>query len=166
MNFSEQPPSKQWAALKYKGEKIAEVWLKPEGDPLALTFRVPQKSFQIPGVDQLLTVENLLSAVSLATNDVESWRLGEAAYPGRDSPNPEWRHPLPPPLPDVAYLTIYVPLKRQPLRKVRCRRSPWPGGRNSNHVGMPSWAWKRPSMACAKEWKAFDQKWKPQCGRR
>jgi hypothetical protein len=114
MNFSEQPPSKQWAALKYKGEKIAEVWLKPEGDPLALTFRVPQKSFQIPGVDQLLTVENLLSAVSLATNDVESWRLGEAAYPGRDSPNPEWRHPLPPPLPDVAYLTIYVHLKPPP----------------------------------------------------
>ena len=50
VNFSEQPPSKQWAALKYRGEKFAEVWFKPEGQPLALTFRIPQASFQIPGM--------------------------------------------------------------------------------------------------------------------
>src|SRR5262249_22958622 len=46
VNFSEQPPSKQWAALKYRGEKIAEVWFKPEDNPFALTIRIPQKSFQ------------------------------------------------------------------------------------------------------------------------
>ena len=74
MNFSEQPPSKQWAALKFRGEKIAEVWFKPEGEPFALTFRIPQASFQIPGMGQRLTTENLLKAVGLATEEVESWR--------------------------------------------------------------------------------------------
>src|SRR5204862_8029758 len=50
VNFSEHPPSKQGAALKYQGHPIAEVWFKPEGDPLALAFRVPRESFQIPGM--------------------------------------------------------------------------------------------------------------------
>src|ERR1700733_6748959 len=74
VNFSEQPPSKQWAALKYRGEKFAEVWFKPEGEPFDLTFRIPQRSFQIPGMDQELTTENLLKAVGVATEEVESWR--------------------------------------------------------------------------------------------
>src|SRR5205085_2962472 len=63
VNFSEQPPSTEWAALKYRGEKIAEVWFKPEGEPFVLAFRIPQKSFQIPEMGQLLTTENLLKAV-------------------------------------------------------------------------------------------------------
>ena len=53
MKFSEQPPSKQWAALKYRGEKFAEVWFKPEGQPLVLAFRIPRGSFQIPGIGEL-----------------------------------------------------------------------------------------------------------------
>ena len=76
MNFSEQLPSKQWATLKFRGEKFAEVWFKPEGDPLALRFRVPQNSFQIPGIGERLTTENLLKAVTLATEEVESWCQG------------------------------------------------------------------------------------------
>src|SRR5262245_50484638 len=50
MNFAEQVPSKQWAALKFRGEKLAQVWFKPEGEPWALLFRVPQSSFQNPGI--------------------------------------------------------------------------------------------------------------------
>src|SRR6266436_4696732 len=76
VSFSEQPPSKQWAALKYRGEKLAEVWLKPEGEPFALTFRIPRESFQIPGMGQRLTTENLLKAVGITTEEVESWRHG------------------------------------------------------------------------------------------
>ncbi len=117
MNFSEQPPSKQWAALKYKGEKIADVWFKPEGEPFALTFRIPQKSFHIPGMDQLLTAENLLAAVALATDQVESWRHGDVCHSGMDGSNPELRRPLPPPPQDVADLTIHVRLK-PPLEAV------------------------------------------------
>jgi hypothetical protein len=111
MNFAEQPPSKQWAVLKYRGEKIAEVWFKPEGEPFALTFRVPQKSFQIPGMDQLLTIENLLAAVGIATEELESWRHGDNSHSGMNGSNPELRHPLSPPSQDVAELTIYVRLK-------------------------------------------------------
>lgn len=111
MNFSEQPPSQQWAVLKYRGEKIAEVWFKPEGEPFALTIRIPQKSFQIPGMGPLLTTENLLKAVALATEEVESWRHGDVSHSGMDGSNPELRHPLPPPPQDVTHLTIYVSLK-------------------------------------------------------
>ena len=112
MNFSEQPPSKQWAALKYRGEKFAEVWFKPEGEPFALTFRIPQKSFQISGMGQRLTTENLMRAVGIATEEVESWR--HEGDSGVNGPNPELRHLLPRPPQDVSHLNIYVRLKPPP----------------------------------------------------
>ena len=114
VNFSEQPPSKQWAALKYRGEKFAEVWFKPEGEPFALTFRIPQKSFQIPGMGQRLTTENLLKAVAIATEEVESWRHGGVSHSGMNGSNPELGHPLPPPPQDVTHLNLYVSLKPPP----------------------------------------------------
>ena len=114
MIFFEQPSSKQWAALKYRGEKFAEVWFKPEGEPFALTFRIPQKSFQIPGMGQRLTTENLLKAVGIATEEVESWRHDGASHSGMSGSNPELRHPLPPPPRDVTHLNIYVSLKPPP----------------------------------------------------
>jgi hypothetical protein len=111
MDFSEQPPSKQWAALKYGGEKFAEVWFKPEGEPFALTFRIPQESFQIPGMGQRLTTENLLKAVAIATEEVELWRSGGISHSGMNGSNPEFRQPVPSPPPDVTYLDICVRLK-------------------------------------------------------
>jgi hypothetical protein len=111
VNFSEQPPSKQWAALKYRGEQFAEVWFKPEGEPFALTFRIPPKSFQIPGIGQQLTTENLLKAVAIATEEVDSWRHGDVSHSGRNGSNPELRNPLPPPPPDGPHLDISVRLK-------------------------------------------------------
>jgi hypothetical protein len=114
VNFFEQPPSKQWAALKYRGERIAEVWFKPEGEPFALTFRIPQKSFQIPGVGQGLTTENLLQSVGIATEEVDSWSHGGSSHPGMDGSNPELRRPLPPPPQDVPHLNIRVSLKPPP----------------------------------------------------
>src|SRR2546421_9797781 len=104
MIFSEQPPSKQWAALKYSGEKIAEVWFKPEGEPFALTFRIPQKSFQIPGMGHQLTTENLLKAVAIATEELESWRQGDVSHAGMNGSNPELSNPLPQPPPNVTHL--------------------------------------------------------------
>src|SRR6516164_7030227 len=104
MNFSEQAPSKEWAALKYRGDKFAEVWFKPEGEPFALTFRIPQKSFQVPGIGQRLTPENLLKAVALAPEEVESWRQGDISHAGMDGSNPELRNPLAPPPQDETHL--------------------------------------------------------------
>jgi hypothetical protein len=114
MNFAEQAPSKQWAALKYRGEKFAEVWFKPEGDPFALTFRIPQESFHIPGMGQNLTTENLLKAVAVAPEEVESWRHGDVSHSGADGPDPELRNLLPPPPEDVPHLDIFVRLKPPP----------------------------------------------------
>jgi hypothetical protein len=114
VNFAEQPPSKQWAALKYRGEKLAEVWFKPEDQPFALTFRIPQESFQIPGMGQLLTTGSLLKAVGIATEEVESWRHGDVCHSGMDGSNPELGHSLPPPPQDVTHLTVHVSLKPPP----------------------------------------------------
>src|SRR5262249_62129168 len=111
VSFSEQPPSKQWAALKYGGEKLAEVWFKPEGEPFALTFRIPRESFDIPGIGQRLTTESLLKAVAVAADEVESWRHEGVSHSGTGGPDPELRHALPPPPQGVAHLTIHVSLK-------------------------------------------------------
>jgi hypothetical protein len=107
VNFSEQPPSKQWAALKHRGELCAEVWFKPDGEPFSLTFRVPQKSFDIPGMGPRLTAENLLKAVGIVAEDVESWRHEGAS-------SSELGHPLPPPPPDLTHLNLHVRLKAPP----------------------------------------------------
>jgi hypothetical protein len=93
---------------------LAEVWFKPEGDPFALTFRIPQASFQAPGLVQLLTTENLLKAVGIATQEVESWRQGDGPDSGMNLSGPELGHPLPSPPPNVAYVDIHVSLKRAP----------------------------------------------------
>ena len=114
MNFSEQPPSNQWAALKHRGEPLAEVWFKPEGEPFALAFRVPRRSFQIPGIGQRLTMESLLTAVGIATAEVESWRHDGASPSGTGGPDPELGRPLPPPPEGATHLTIYVSLKPPP----------------------------------------------------
>jgi hypothetical protein len=100
--------------LTYRGEKFAEVWFKPEGEPFTLTFRVPHKSFQIPGLDKRITTENLLKAVAIATEEVESWRHGDVCYPGMNGSNPELTQPLPPPPQDVAHLNVCVSLKPPP----------------------------------------------------
>ena len=114
MNFSEQPPSKQWSALKYRGQTIAEVWFKPEGEPFALSFRIPQESFQIPEMDQLLTMENLLKAVGIATEEVDSCRHEGASPSGMNEPIPEPGHPLSPPPQEVPHLNLYISLRPPP----------------------------------------------------
>ncbi len=110
MSFTELPPSKQWATLKYREEKLAEVWIKPEGDPFALTFRIPQESFHIPEMGQRLTLENLLKAVSVAPEDVDSWRYGTDPQSGVIGS--ELGDPLQPPPQGHSHLIIQVSLKQ------------------------------------------------------
>ena len=101
-------------SLEVPGRKIAEVWFKPEGEPFALTFRIPQGSFQIPGMGELLTAENLLTAVGIAPEEVESWRHEGASPSGLNGSSSELGHPLPPPPQDVNHLDLYVSLKPPP----------------------------------------------------
>jgi hypothetical protein len=112
VNFAEQPPSKQWATLKYRGQKFAEVWFKPEAEPFGLTFRIPQEIFQAPGMAKQLTIENLLKAVAMAIVEVESWREGEVPHEGMNGSNPEFKNALAPPQQDLRYLEISVRLQR------------------------------------------------------
>jgi hypothetical protein len=97
--------------LKYRGEAFAEVWFKPEGEPFALTFRIPPSSFQIPGIGPLLTTENLLKAVGIATDEVASWRHEGAPDSGKNEVNSELGHPLPPPSQDATHLILSVSVK-------------------------------------------------------
>lgn len=101
MKFSDQPPSKHWAALKFRGAPFAEVWFKPEGEPLGLLLRIPQASFLLPDLASRLTADNLLRAVGVDPADVESCLLDGAPAPAE---------PLAAP-PDVAHLTLHVTLK-------------------------------------------------------
>lgn len=111
VSFAEQPPSKQWAAIKFRGHRLAEVWFKPGGEPHALSFRIPQQSFQIPGLIPRLTPENLLKAVGIAVDDVESWQRGDVSHSGTDGVNPTLRNPLARPPEDLTHLEIHVRLK-------------------------------------------------------
>ncbi len=122
MNFAEQPPSKEWAGLKYRGERIAEVWFKPEGEPCALTFRIPLESFQVADIRQRLTIENLLKAVAIPCAEVESWHHGGAADAGMDGAQPDLGQALPLPAHDDTHLTIQVRLKA-PAEAMACRES-------------------------------------------
>jgi hypothetical protein len=109
--------------LKFKGEKFAEVWFKPEDDPLALMFRIPQGSFHIPGIDQRLTPENLLKSVAIAAEDVESWCQGDVWHSGLDGTNPQLRDSLPQPPEHATHLDICVRLKPPTQARVRNERS-------------------------------------------
>ncbi|HTK73985.1 MAG TPA: hypothetical protein VL371_01940 [Gemmataceae bacterium] len=109
MKFSEQPPSRQWAALTFQGERIAEVWFKPDDEPFSLIFRIPRTSFQIPGIGHRLTTANLLKAVAIAADEVESWQ-----HVGAVRSDTELTKPLPQPAEDVPHLEILVRLKPSP----------------------------------------------------
>jgi hypothetical protein len=111
MSFSEQPPSTQWAGLKYQGETVAEVWFKPEGEPGGVTFRIPQSGFRIPGVGPWLTPENLLKAVGIAPEEVESWHRQGTTPSGMSGSDPELRTPLVAPAPEVPELELYFKIK-------------------------------------------------------
>jgi hypothetical protein len=98
----------------FRGERFAEVWLKPEGQPFALTFRIPRQSFQLPGVGERLTVANLLKAVGVAPEEVDSWRGEGEQQPITNEANSELGRPLSPPAPDATHLILHVSLKQPP----------------------------------------------------
>ena len=106
MNFSDQPPSQRWAALKHRGASIAGVWFKPEGEPSALLIRIPRKSFELPDIAQQLTPEHLLRAVGISADEVESW-----ARDGDSDSSPELDRPLAAPAEEVAHLDLRFTLK-------------------------------------------------------
>jgi hypothetical protein len=59
----------------------------------------------------LLTAENLLKAVAITNEQVESWYHGGLAHPGTDTSDPVIGRPLSPPPEDLTHLTIHVRLR-------------------------------------------------------
>jgi hypothetical protein len=118
VNFSERPSSTDWAALNYKGQTIAEVWFKPEGNPHGLTFRLPRKTFQIPEMARLLTVENLLKTVGIARAEVESWEQEGQSH----SDSADLARPLTQPEEEIPHLEIHVRLKA-PVQEIAAQES-------------------------------------------
>lgn len=111
MSFLDQPPSKQWAVLKYRSEPIAEVWFKPSEEPFGLTIRIPQKSFEQPEIRLRLTAENLLKALGIQAEEVESYRLEGATPTDRMGSEEERGQPLARPRPEVSHLTLLIRVK-------------------------------------------------------
>lgn len=160
MNFAEMPPSKQWAVLKYRGEKFAEVWFKPEGEPCALLFRIPQASFHLPGMEQHLTPENLLKGVGIAAGEVEIWREGAVSHAGMRGANPEFKHPVASPPSHVGHLEIYVRLLPAPPSG-----PPTTGGEPETAAPQPSAAVHTPTEEGepgngAPKWLELEARWK------
>jgi hypothetical protein len=111
VGFWEQPPAKQGVALKYRGERFAEVAFNPDDGRFLLTFRIPRESFAIPGLDRQLTIGALLKAVGLATAEVESWCLGDQGHDAMNGSSPEFQTVLALPPQGVVHLDIELLLK-------------------------------------------------------
>lgn len=138
MNFSELPPSKQWAALKHGGVKVAEVWFKPDDAPFGVVFRIPRESFELPSLASRLTAESLLKSVGIAVEEVESWRHEGAAVSDDTIPDADLKQPLPAPPTDVAQLHLHVSLN-----------APSPGDAKTDAVGdIPE-----------EQWQALEARW-------
>ena len=56
-------------------------------------------------------MENLLKAVGITTEEVESWQDEDVSHSGLNEASTERSRPLSPPLPDVPHLTLCVSLK-------------------------------------------------------
>ena len=67
MSFPEHLPSNEWAPVTQAGATIAQVRYQPDREPFTLEFRVPRERFDVDDLAQLLTVEDLLTAVAVAT---------------------------------------------------------------------------------------------------
>ena len=111
MNFADRPPSTEWVALFYQGKPFAEVWFKPEGQPLALAIRIPRDSFHLPGIGPRLTVGNLLRGVGVRAEEVDAWGDEDASPSGPNGPGPALGQPLTPPPSEMTYLVLHVRLK-------------------------------------------------------
>jgi hypothetical protein len=98
------PPSNHWAAVKHRGETLAEVWFKPDGQPWALTIRIPASSFTLPGLAPLLTPQNLLRSVGIAATEVAACSCDGTA--GTDL-----YAAIPAPSRDVAHVTLTLQLR-------------------------------------------------------
>ncbi len=112
MNFAGQAPSTQWATISFRGEAFAEVWFKPASMPNGLTFRIPQATFHHPAISQHLTIGNLLKAIGLDAEAVQSWRTTDETQNEVANYHAEILQPLPSLPSDTPQLYLHVLIKQ------------------------------------------------------
>src|SRR5438552_2908152 len=107
VDISEQVPNER-AALKHKGEFIAEAWFEAEGESPTLVFRVPRERLQIADLSRRLTIEILLEAAAVSKDEVKSWRLADVSHSDKGGNDPELSDLLPAPPPEATHLRALV----------------------------------------------------------
>src|SRR5262245_14123238 len=163
VNFFEQPPSKQWATLKYRGEMLAEVWFKPDGEPFVLAFRIPTENFQAPGIARQLTIENLLKAIGIVPEEVESWRDGDVSHSRPSGSDPGLKHPLAAPPQDVAHLDI--PIRMRPRTETTNQQSRLGDEKFGDGSPSPDTLTPTPtSLPTPDQWQDLEARWKAVLG--
>ena len=103
MSPADQVPSDDWVPVEHLWEDLAAAWFRPDGERPTYLFRVPRERLQPAAAGPPVTIETLLEAASLPTDEVESWHLEDGTSPGLNQPLP-----LPP---DASHLTVYVQMK-------------------------------------------------------
>jgi hypothetical protein len=111
VNFSDRAPSTDWEPVSHPGADAAEAWFQADGEPLAVAFRVPAGRFEVEDITQLLTVEDLLTAVGIPAADVESWGFRDETHFGHGGTNLEFQRLLPGPPAGESHLTVRVRLR-------------------------------------------------------
>jgi uncharacterized protein YoxC len=114
----EQASSTDWVTLMHMGEDLAEAWCMPEGEGTTVVFLVPRSRLDA-GTGQPVSIQLLLDAADIPTNEVESWRLGDGS-----NSDTGLSHLLPSPA-DDDQLTVYVRLK-PPVRETAAEDGPVP----------------------------------------
>jgi hypothetical protein len=105
---SEPIPVDDWVPLEHLWEDIADAWFKPEGAGSAFMFRVAREQFPTDDALPPMTVQRLLDAAAIATDEVESWHVEGDAEAGT---NLDVDRQLPPPPVEATHLTVYVHVK-------------------------------------------------------
>lgn len=113
MDFYQQPPSKQWGILKFRGTPFAEVWFKPDENPTALVLRIPQESYRNLELSRLLTMRNLLRALTITPEAVTSWVSQNLEESISGSVGTDLDNPLPCPPVTIPHLLITIQMKEE-----------------------------------------------------
>ena len=90
MDFSKRAPSTKWTTLTYEGAVVAQVWFKPEGNPVGLQFLMPTRAFQLPDLENHLTMANLLKTVQIELKEIQSWTCSGIVHEGMNGTNPDF----------------------------------------------------------------------------
>lgn len=112
MSFAEIDCSLQWGNLSFQGEVFAQVWFKPASMPNGLTFRIPQATFHHPAISPHLTIGNLLKAIGLDADAVQTWRTSDEAQNEIANYHVELLQPLPPLPSNTPQLYLHVLIKQ------------------------------------------------------